>query len=66
MRPQEQELDTLLTVQDVAEILSVGVRTVWRWTALSRLPKPIRLAKKVVRWKASELQAYLDNQPLGT
>jgi predicted DNA-binding transcriptional regulator AlpA len=60
MCPENGQLDTLLTVKDVAEMLSVGVRTVWRWSALDKIPRPIRLAKKTLRWKASQLQAYLD------
>jgi excisionase family DNA binding protein len=55
-----EQLDTLLTVSDVAEILCIGVRTVWRWAALGKIPKPVRLSRKTLRWKASQLQAYLD------
>jgi predicted DNA-binding transcriptional regulator AlpA len=60
MHPGNEQLETLLTVKDVAEILSVGVRTVWRWAASDKIPRPIRLASKIRRWKASQLQAYLD------
>jgi len=60
MRPDTEELDTLLTVKDVAEILSIGVRTVWRWRALGKIPSPVRLTRQTLRWKASQLQAYLD------
>ena len=60
MRAADEPVDALLTVKDVADILSVGVRTVWRWAAEKKIPAPIRLAKKTLRWKASQLQAYLD------
>jgi predicted DNA-binding transcriptional regulator AlpA len=63
MRPDNEQLETLLTVKDVAEILSVGVRTVWRWAATDKIPRPIRLTSKIRRWKASQLQAYLDRIP---
>jgi excisionase family DNA binding protein len=49
MRPENEQLETLLTVKDVAEILSVGVRTVWRWAASDKIPRPIRLAGKIRR-----------------
>lgn len=52
--------DLLLTVKDVAEILSVGVRTVWRWTAAGEIPQPIKLGRSTVRWRASEIQRYID------
>lgn len=56
--------DTLLTIRDVAEILDLGQRTVWRLEAEGRLPKAIRLNRRVVRWKASAIQSYIDQ--LGT
>jgi len=61
MHEDIEQLDTLLTVKDVAEILSIGVRTVWRWRALGKIPSPVRLTRQTLRWKASQLQAYLDN-----
>ena len=57
---QENNLETLLTVKDVADILSIGVRTVWRWAAQGKIPRPIRLARNTLRWKASQLQEYMD------
>ncbi len=63
MNPHDQDaLEMLLTVKDVADCLSIGVRTVWRWAADNKIPRPIRLARHTVRWKASELQAFLDNR----
>lgn len=53
--------ETLLTVNDVADILCLSPRVVWRYETEGRIPKAIRLAKKTVRWKASAIQAYLDN-----
>ena len=55
----------LLTVSQVSHLLSIHERTVWRFSAaseagLSQFPKPIRLAAKTVRWRLSDVQAYLD------
>jgi prophage regulatory protein len=55
--------DLLLTVKDVADCLSVSVRTVWRWTAEHKIPQPIKLGYNVVRWKASEIQRLIDALP---
>ncbi len=57
------QIDTLLTVKDVAEILSIGIRTTWRMASAGKIPKPIRIGTKLTRWKASQLQAYLDALP---
>ena len=51
--------DQLLTVREVAKLLKVSRRTVWRWRAQGRLPAPIHCSKTCVRWKASVLQAFL-------
>ncbi len=51
--------DHLLTVAEVARIHRVSKRTIWRWVANKRFPEPIRYSKKCVRWKATEIQAYL-------
>lgn len=60
MTRKNLQLETLLNVKDVADILSVGVRTVWRWTALDKIPRPIRLGRHTVRWTASALQDFID------
>jgi predicted DNA-binding transcriptional regulator AlpA len=49
----------LLTVRDVAWRFSIGVRTVWRWVALGKLPPPMRLSARCVRWRDDDLQRYV-------
>ena len=54
----------LLTATDVARVLSVGERTVWRMASRSRagsgaFPKPIRIGGKVVRWRWEDVEKYL-------
>ena len=56
-------MEQLLTVKDVADFLSISVRTVWRWTAENKIPQPIKLGYNVVRWKASEIQQLIDALP---
>ena len=55
--------DHLLTVEEVADLLKVSKRTVWRWVAQGRVPAPVRYSKTCVRWKASAVQAYLEALP---
>jgi predicted DNA-binding transcriptional regulator AlpA len=52
--------EQLLTAQEVADLLKVSRRTVWRWLAQGRLPPPIRCSQRCPRWKASVLRAYLE------
>jgi len=50
----------LLTVHQVAKMLSMGVRTVWRLTELGKLPQPWRHGRKLVRWPRASIQAFID------
>ena len=54
-----QQGKDLLTAQDVARRLSIGVRTLWRMVAQGRLPQPIRYTRKLVRWKATDIDRYI-------
>lgn len=52
-----------VTARDVAELLCVSRRTVWRWTAAGRLPAPVRVGARCTRWRVSDLQRYFDALP---
>ena len=59
------EVHPLMTVQQVAAVLNVGQRTVWRMTSraeagFGNFPKPKRIASKTVRWRWDDIQKYLD------
>lgn len=64
MQMEQEQLDNLLTVNDVAEILCLGVRSVWRKAAKGSIPKPITLARQIKRWRPSDIQAFIDNLPV--
>lgn len=50
----------LLRARDVAELLDVSVETVLRWHRSGKLPGGYRLASNVLRWRESELEAWLE------
>ena len=50
----------LLTVRDVARRLSINERSVWRWTALGLLPPPVHPHARSTRWRAADLERYLE------
>jgi prophage regulatory protein len=56
----DERLDMMLTVKDVAELLSMSRRSVWRYVADGKLPQPLHLSRTMVRWRASDIQRYLD------
>ena len=51
----------LLAAQDVARRLSIGVRTLWRLVAQKQVPRPIRYTRKLVRWKTSDIDQYVQS-----
>ena len=51
----------LLDVRQVAEILGIAVRTVWRLSAAGELPPPVRIGVRIVRWRLSDIEQYLEN-----
>jgi excisionase family DNA binding protein len=50
----------LLTGQEVADRLSISVRTLYRLVAGGQFPRPIRFSRKLVRWKADDVRRHLD------
>jgi predicted DNA-binding transcriptional regulator AlpA len=50
----------LLTPTMLADKLSVSIRTLWRLVERGDVPAPIRFNRKLVRWRAAEVQAWLD------
>jgi predicted DNA-binding transcriptional regulator AlpA len=51
----------MLTVSQVAAMLSIGVRSVWRKAQDGRLPPPIKMTGST-RWAKSTLQDWITEQ----
>lgn len=47
----ELDRERLLTVREVARLLSVQPRSVWRMASFGELPKRLRLGDKFLRWR---------------
>jgi predicted DNA-binding transcriptional regulator AlpA len=52
--------EPLLRARDVATLLDVSVETILRWHRFGRLPPGYRIASGVLRWRESEIQAWLE------
>ena len=57
---QQTERQELITVKEVAARLSVTARTVWRWVAQGKLPRPLRLSAGCVRWWSGDVERFLE------
>ena len=52
-------LPRLMTVEDLAKVLSVSVRTVWRLRRKACLPHPVKIGGGV-RWRMSDIMAWIE------
>jgi len=64
--PNTTSLDglKLLKAEQVAELLSIHVRSVWRQSSAGELPAPIRIGG-VTRWRLSEITTLITEQAGG-
>jgi excisionase family DNA binding protein len=60
-----EESPELLKAHQVADRLSISERTLWRLIKRGKFPGPIRYSRRMVRWKTSDLNTWLDRQGLG-
>ncbi len=49
----------LVTAAQLAKLLNVSVRTIWRMRDLAELPAPIALAGRLVRWRLASVRKFL-------
>lgn len=55
-------LEPLLGVDDIADTLSVGRRTVERMRSAGKLPRPDLHIGRLPRWQAATIRAWLADQ----
>ncbi len=55
-------MSELLRMRDVADVLGVSTRTVQRWVDEGRLPAPFVLSSRALRWRRSEVEAWLEGR----
>jgi excisionase family DNA binding protein len=49
----------LLKSTEVAQMLSIGTRTLWRWSRSGKMPRPIRIADGTVRFRRTEILEWI-------
>lgn len=50
---------TLINANDLAEMLSISVRHIWRMKAAGKLPKTVKVGG-CVRWLLSDIKLFLE------
>lgn len=51
--------ETLMTVDEVAQMLAIAPNTVWRHARNGHLPRPIKIAG-ATRWRRTEIEAVIE------
>jgi predicted DNA-binding transcriptional regulator AlpA len=49
----------LLAAREAAGLLTVGLTTFWKMHSAGRLPAPVRLTARTVRWRREELGKWI-------
>lgn len=53
------EGESLLRLSEVKTIVALGSSTIYRHIAAGTFPRPVSLGPATVRWKSSEIQAWI-------
>ena len=52
--------DELLTIHEVMRKLAIGRSTLIRGYLAGRIPKPVKLSARLLRWKPDVLEAWIE------
>ena len=55
----EDDAPILLNAREVARLLGIGERSVWRYVSRGHLPKPLSLGN-MKRWRRQEIEQHLE------
>ena len=57
---QRSNTPTLINANELAKILGISQRTIWRLIASGKLIQPIRIGKNV-RWRLDQVNQWIEN-----
>lgn len=55
----ESLVPRMINVREVASILNISTRSVWRLVATGELPKPVRFGRSA-RWRLADIEACIE------
>ena len=59
-------MDRLLKMVDVRKITSLAKSTIYNLMDCGDFPRPLQVGAKAVRWRESEVAAWLESRPRST
>jgi excisionase family DNA binding protein len=61
IKPEREKVEPeLLTVEQVAQLTTLGVRTVWSLVSEGSFPRPVKIGR-ATRWRRSQVMAWVDS-----
>ena len=54
----------ILRAAELASLLGISQTSLWRWRQRGDFPQPIALGSRMVGWKISEIETWLDESRL--
>ena len=54
-------MDALLTIDQVADLLGISKQLIYSWRHQSKGPPAIALEGRLLRWRQSDVDAWLDS-----
>jgi excisionase family DNA binding protein len=58
---QSTSFECLLTMKEVAERLRISPATLWRLVAKGEVPSPVHLGARSTRWRAADIDRFIEN-----
>ena len=52
--------DRILRPRDVCRVIGLSRTTLWRWQRAGDFPRPVRLGRNSIGWRASTVQEWID------
>ena len=56
---EQEQLERCLGMREVLALLSVSRSTLNRWIREGAFPRPVKLGKRAVRWRRSDIEGWL-------
>ena len=56
---EQEHLDGFLRMREVLALLRVSRSTLNRWIREGAFPRPVKLGKRAVRWRRSDIEGWL-------
>ena len=62
MKPEPSHEPLLIDSKEVCSLIGVSRGTLWRMRCEGKLPAPMQISSRLVKWRRSDIMAWIDQQ----